>query len=63
MRKKLDSLKRGTCLDGYELEKTLGGGGFSVVYRARQINNDRKVVITPPSQPAATAIVNPGLID
>ena len=45
MRKKLDSLKHGTRLDGYELEKTLGGGGFSVVYRARQINNDRKVVI------------------
>ena len=45
MRKKLDSLKPGTRLDGYELEKTLGGGGFSVVYRARQINNDRRVVI------------------
>ena len=45
MAKKLDSLKPGTCLDGYKLEKTLGGGGFSVVYRARQINNDRQVVI------------------
>jgi serine/threonine protein kinase len=45
MRKKLDSLKAGTLLDGYRLEKTLGGGGFSVVYRARQLNNDRPVVI------------------
>jgi len=45
MAKKLDSLKPGTCLDGYTLEKTLGGGGFSVVYRARQLNNDRLVVI------------------
>jgi len=45
MSKKLDSLKAGTQLDGYLLEKTLGGGGFSVVYRARQINNDRRVVI------------------
>jgi serine/threonine protein kinase len=45
MGKKLDSLKPGTELDGYKLEKTLGGGGFSVVYRARQVNNDRQVVI------------------
>jgi len=45
MSKKLDSLKAGTQLDGYLLEKTLGGGGFSVVYRARQINNNRRVVI------------------
>lgn len=45
MGKKLDSLKAGTQLDGYLLEKTLGGGGFSVVYRARQMNNDRRVVI------------------
>ncbi len=45
MGKKLDSLKAGTELDGYRLEKTLGGGGFSVVYRARQLNNDRRVVI------------------
>ncbi len=45
MGKKLDSLKAGTQLDGYLLEKMLGGGGFSVVYRARQINNGRRVVI------------------
>lgn len=45
MSKKPDSLKPGTVLDGYVLEKTLGGGGFSVVYRARQLNNDRRVVI------------------
>jgi len=45
MSKKPDSLKPGTQLDGYLLDKTLGGGGFSVVYRARQLNNDRRVVI------------------
>jgi len=45
MRKKLDSLKPGTRLDGYELERPLGGGGFSVVYRARQIDDGRPVVI------------------
>jgi serine/threonine protein kinase len=45
MNKKLDSLKPGALLDGYRLEKTLGGGGFSVVYQARQIRDDRLVVI------------------
>ncbi|MGD8614153.1 MAG: serine/threonine-protein kinase [Gammaproteobacteria bacterium] len=45
MRKKPDSLKPGTELDGYRLEQLLGGGGFSVVYRARQLDNDRSVVI------------------
>jgi serine/threonine protein kinase len=44
-RKKLDSLKPGTCLDGYRLEKPVGGGGFSVVYRARQLDDDRTVII------------------
>lgn len=43
--KKLDSLKRGTRLDGYELVKTLGGGGFSVVYLARRLDNHERVVI------------------
>jgi len=45
MRKKLDSLKPGTCLDGYRLEKPLGGGGFSVVYLARDLRDDKRVVI------------------
>jgi serine/threonine protein kinase len=45
MRKKPDSLKPGTELDGYRLEKLLGGGGFSAVYLARQIEDDRRVVI------------------
>jgi serine/threonine protein kinase len=45
MRKKPDSLKPGAELDGYRLEQLLGGGGFSVVYRARQIEDDRPVVI------------------
>ncbi len=45
MRKKLDSLKPGTCLDGYQLEKPLGGGGFSVVYLARNLRDNKSVVI------------------
>ncbi|VAW77202.1 Serine/threonine protein kinase [hydrothermal vent metagenome] len=45
MRKKLDSLKPGTCLDGYKLEKPLGGGGFSVVYLARNLRDNKRVVI------------------
>jgi serine/threonine protein kinase len=45
MRKKSDSLKAGTVVDGYRLERTLGGGGFSVVYRAHQIADGRAVVI------------------
>jgi len=44
-RKKLDSLKAGTRMDGYALEKPLGGGGFSVVYLARQLDNNERVVI------------------
>ncbi len=45
MSKKLDSLKPGTCLDGYKLEKPLGGGGFSVVYLARNLRDSQQVVI------------------
>lgn len=45
MREKSDSLKAGTVVDGYRLERTLGGGGFSVVYRAHQIADGRAVVI------------------
>ncbi|MDT8386645.1 MAG: serine/threonine-protein kinase [Thiogranum sp.] len=44
-RKKLDSLKPGTRVDGYELEKPLGGGGFSVVYVARQLDTGERVII------------------
>lgn len=45
MRKKLSGLKPGTVLDHYELRKLLGGGGFSVVYLAREIDGDKPVVI------------------
>ncbi len=45
LRKKLDSLPAGTVLDNYRLERTLGGGGFSVVYRALELSTDRRVVI------------------
>ncbi|HHJ12795.1 MAG TPA: serine/threonine protein kinase [Gammaproteobacteria bacterium] len=45
MLKKPDSLKPGTCLDGYRIEKLLGGGGFSMVYRARNLRDNARVVI------------------
>ena len=45
MRKKLASLKPGTVLDHYELRKVLGGGGFSVVYLARERDSHEPVVI------------------
>ncbi len=45
MRKKPDSLKPGTRLDGYTVEKPLGGGGFSVVYLAREGDDGPRVVI------------------
>lgn len=43
--KKPASLPAGTVLDNYRLERTLGGGGFSQVYRAVELTTDRKVVI------------------
>lgn len=39
------SLKRGYLLDGYRVERVIGGGGFSFVYLAYQIKTQHKVVI------------------
>ncbi len=45
MRKKFSGLRPGTVLDNYELRKVLGGGGFSVVYLARECDSGKPVVI------------------
>lgn len=39
------SLLPGARLDNYVIEKTLGGGGFSIVYLARDINDNSLVAI------------------
>jgi len=39
------SLKRGYLLEGYRVERVIGGGGFSFVYLAYQIRTQHKVVI------------------
>ncbi len=38
-------LSRGYLLEGYRIEKTIGGGGFSLVYLAYHIRTKAKVVI------------------
>lgn len=38
-------LKRGYIIDGYRIEKVIGGGGFSLVYLAYNIRTKAKVVI------------------
>jgi serine/threonine protein kinase len=38
-------LKPGYLIEGYRIDKLIGGGGFSLVYRAYQVRNKRKVVI------------------
>lgn len=45
MDKPLQSLPPGTQVDDYEVEATLGGGGFGVVYLARELATNRRVVI------------------
>lgn len=44
MAKIINELPKGTHLDGYTIERTIGGGGFSVVYVATD-DKGRKVVI------------------
>ena len=39
------ALKKGTALEQYRIEKTLGGGGFSTVYLATDTANGEQVVI------------------
>ncbi len=38
-------LKEGTCLEGYEIRRVIGGGGFSLVYLATERASGRPVVI------------------
>ncbi len=45
MIRKLKSLPAGTVLDQYRISKTLGGGGFSVVYLATEQSSGTPVVI------------------
>jgi serine/threonine protein kinase len=39
------TLPKGYELNGYRIEKTIGGGGFSLVYLATALGTDKKVVI------------------
>jgi len=39
------ALKRGYLLEGYRIEKVIGGGGFSFVYLAYHIKTQHKVVV------------------
>lgn len=45
MSKTKNRLPKGTLLDTYVIEKLLGGGGFSLVYLAKDRKTDKKVVI------------------
>ncbi|NEW60698.1 protein kinase [Sulfurovum sp. bin170] len=47
MQKKIisNTLHIGTQLDGYEIEKVLGQGGFGIVYRAKNLQNHNLVAI------------------
>ena len=38
-------LKEGTRLEGYEIRRVIGGGGFSLVYLATERASGRPVVI------------------
>jgi len=44
MEKTPHELPTGTELDGYTIEGVMGGGGFSIVYRARTADNERVVL-------------------
>ena len=39
-----NSLAKGVELDGYTIEKVIGGGGFSIVYLAHDHNNHQVVI-------------------
>lgn len=45
MRELTQALPRGYLLDGYRIEKAIGGGGFSLVYLAYHIRTKSKVII------------------
>lgn len=41
----INNLPKGTNIDNYTITKVLGGGGFSIVYLAREKETDKNVVI------------------
>lgn len=45
LKKRPQALAAGTRLDRYDILETLGGGGFSMVYLAREADTDQQVVI------------------
>lgn len=45
MKHNTNSLKKGQMLNGYRIDKTIGGGGFSLVYMATHIDDNEQVVI------------------
>lgn len=45
MKRFKNTLARGYVLNGYRIEKTIGGGGFSLVYLATLLAEDRRVAI------------------
>ena len=45
MRRYKNSLAKGQLLNGYRIEKAIGGGGFSLVYLATQMEEQRRVAI------------------
>ena len=48
------ALPEGTVVDGYTIEKRLGGGGFSIVYKAR-VNSDGSNVVIKEYMPTTIA--------
>lgn len=40
-----NALPEGSRIDNFVIENTLGGGGFSIVYRARSLDDESRVVI------------------
>ncbi len=45
MKRNPNSLQKGQLLNGYRIDKTIGGGGFSLVYIATHIDDNEQVVI------------------
>jgi len=45
MKRYKNALSRGRILNGYRIDKTIGGGGFSLVYLAANLADNQRVVI------------------